>query len=441
MKKEKYFVCNDCGFESQKWFAKCPSCNSIGSAVEFAADIDSIHSEDISASEIKRLDDNVKVPERIVINNNEINSFMNGGLVKGAVYILSGEPGIGKSTFVSQLIDMISKSTLYISGEESSDQVLRRFKRMNIKNKNIGFVFETNVEKIINILEKEKNNFDIVVIDSVQTLRSGDSDSLPGSVLQVRESSRKLTEYVKENNISLIMIGHVNKEGAIAGPKILEHMVDCVLQLELEKSSGLRLLRVTKNRYGSTDEVVLFEMTQTGLNIIEDISKYFISEYSNEPGNVICIIKEGNKLFPIEIQALVSNPVYGSPRRVTSGIPIDRLNMITAVLSKKLKLPVESKDIFINSSGGIKFNDSSADLAIAFSVISSLLDIKTEKPAVCFGEVGLDGNIRNINLLEKRIDFSKRLGFELIISPDSSGKFDVYRANNIRDLLRLFEGE
>jgi len=419
-------------------------CNELESAVEYnTADI-TINTGNLKVPDIVFLDEELPPAKKIPTNFLEIDNVLNGGLVEGAVYLLSGDPGIGKSTFLAQIAKSIQAAEgfiFYVSGEESTEQVIQRFNRLEIKNKNIGLIFENNVDVILNAIEKSNMTPSVIFIDSVQTLKIDSIDSSPGSILQVRESTRKMVEYAKKKNIPIVLVGHVNKEGAIAGPKVLEHMVDCVLQMELEGGSGLRLLKVTKNRYGPTDEVVLFEITQKGLKPIDNINSFFLSDYSNESGNTLTIVKVGQKLLPIEIQALVSNPVYGSPRRVTSGIPLDRLLMIIAVLSKKLKLPLESKDIFVSSAGGLRINDSSMDVAIALSLISSIFDTPLSSSTIAFGEIGLDGRIRGIPLLEKRLELSQKIGFNNIVIPKnlSPRKNSILVAESVKDLIKLFK--
>jgi DNA repair protein RadA/Sms len=443
-KSQKHYVCSNCGYESDKWFAKCPMCNELESAVEYnTADV-SIDTGHLKVPDIVFLDQELPPAKKIPTNFQEIDNVLNGGLVEGAVYLLSGDPGIGKSTLLAQIAKSIQTPEgfiFYVSGEESTEQVVQRFNRLEIKNKNIGLIFENNVDVILNAMEKSNMIPSVIFIDSVQTLKIDSIDSSPGSILQVRESTRKMVEYAKKMNIPIVLVGHVNKEGAIAGPKVLEHMVDCVLQMELEGGSGLRLLKVTKNRYGPTDEVILFEITQKGLKPIDNINSFFLSDYSNESGNTLTIVKVGQKLLPIEIQALVSNPVYGSPRRVTSGIPLDRLLMIIAVLSKKLKLPLESKDIFVSSAGGLRINDSSMDVAIALSLISSIFDTPLSSSTIAFGEIGLDGRIRGIPLLEKRLELSQKIGFNNIVIPKnfSPRKNSIVVAESVKDLIKLFK--
>ncbi|MBM7558500.1 DNA repair protein RadA [Marinitoga litoralis] len=443
-KNQNYFVCSDCGYESTKWFAKCPSCNEWNTAVEYTADISNDNTNiNVEPSEILFLNDEIKEPIKIDTGFKELNEILKGGLVESAVYLLAGEPGIGKSTFLTQLSSNIAekKSVIYVSGEESAEQVFQRFKRIGLKSnkKNIGLVFENSLEKLISLIEKLDNIPDILLIDSIQTIKSYNFSSYAGSVLQVKEVTRYLSEYCKKKGITLIIVGHVTKDGLIAGPKILEHMVDAVLQFELEKTSGLRMLRILKNRYGPTDEILMFEMTQKGLNPISEYTQYFLKDYKNASGNVLTIVKEGSKLIPIEIQALVSKPVYGNPRRVTSGAPLDRLLMIIAVLSKRLRLPIESKDIFLSTAGGFKISDTSSDLAIAYALLSSLFDISTSSSIIVFGEIGLDGNIRNIRDLEKRIEFANKLGIEKIVIPNFKVKYDnVISISNLNDLVKKF---
>jgi DNA repair protein RadA/Sms len=265
--KQKYYVCNECGYESDKWFAKCPICNEMGSAVEFTADINYMDSSTIkndNKNDITYLDSEVEEPERLQIKSSQINKALNNGLVRGAVYLLSGEPGIGKSTLVSQLSDSNNK-VIYISAEESKSQVMQRFKRLGIKNNRIGLIFSNSLESIFKSISKLKERAQILIFDSVQTIKSDDVESNPGSVLQVKECTRRIVEYSKNTGTSSLLIGHVTKEGNVAGPKLLEHVVDCVISFELEKTSGLRMFRINKNRYGPTDEIVLMEMTEKGL--------------------------------------------------------------------------------------------------------------------------------------------------------------------------------
>ncbi|OQY08761.1 MAG: DNA repair protein RadA [Marinitoga sp. 4572_148] len=443
-KNQKYFVCSECGYESTKWFAKCPSCNEWNTAVEFTADVfdDTVKT---TPSEILFLTDNIKEPVKIKTGFKELDDILYGGFVESAVYLLAGEPGIGKSTLLTQISSNIGKDkkVIYVSGEESAEQVFQRFKRLNanahIEKNKIGLVFENSLEKFISLIENLEEKPELLIIDSIQTIKSDKFSSYAGSVLQVKEVTRYLSEYCKKNGITLIIVGHVTKGGIIAGPKILEHMVDSVLQFELEKTSGLRMLRILKNRYGPTDEILMFEMTQTGLKPISEYTHYFLKDYRNTSGNVLTIVKEGSKLIPIEIQALVSKPVYGNPRRVTSGAPLDRLLMIIAVLSKRLRLPFESKDIFLSTSGGFRISDTSSDLAIAYALLSSLFDISTSNPIIVLGEIGLDGNIRNIRDLEKRIEFAKKLGIENIVIPNSKVKSEnTLKIKNLTDLVKRF---
>ncbi|MGM0640134.1 MAG: ATPase domain-containing protein [Thermotogota bacterium] len=442
--KQKYYVCNNCGYESDKWFAKCSICNEMGSAVEFTADIaymDSDKDSNKKHTDITYLDSEIEEPERLKLKSKQINKALNNGLVKGAVYLLSGEPGIGKSTLVSQLSDS-DNTIIYISAEESKSQVMQRFKRLNIQNKNIGLIFSNSLETIFKSISKLKEKPKILIFDSIQTIKSDDVDSNPGSVLQVKECTRRIVEFSKKTETSSLLIGHVTKEGNVAGPKLLEHVVDCVISFEMEKTSGLRMFRINKNRYGPTDEIVLMEMTEKGLFPIDDLTNYFLSDYSNEPGNTLSIIKEGNKLIPIEIQSLVSKPVYGSPRRVSSGINLDKVFMITAVLSKKLKLPVESKDIFLNTSGGFRISDSSIDSAIAFTIISSLFEQTLERSTIFIGEIGLDGKIRNTSHLEKRIEMAKKIGIKNICVSKRAKINDksIIELDNISDIVKMFKG-
>ncbi|AEX86130.1 DNA repair protein RadA [Marinitoga sp. 1135] len=446
-KRQNYFVCSNCGYESTKWFAKCPSCNEWNTAVEFTADLfDDKANINIKTepTELLFLDDEINEPEKLKTGFKELDEVLNGGFVESGVYLLAGEPGIGKSTLLTQISSSVGSENMviYVSGEESAEQVFQRFKRLGIKKdgSKIGLIFENSLERIISVIEKLEEKPTMLIIDSIQTLKSENFSSFAGSILQVKEVTRYLSEYCKKKGITLIIVGHVTKGGIIAGPKVLEHMVDAVLQFELEKTSGLRMLRILKNRYGPTDELLMFEMTQKGLIPISEYTNYFLKDYKTASGNVLTIVKEGSKLIPIEIQALVSKPVYGNPRRVTSGAPLDRLLMIIAVLSKRLRLPIESKDIFLSTSGGFKISDTSSDLAIAYALLSSLFDISTGGSIVVMGEIGLDGNIRNINNLEKRIEFSKKLGIDYIVIPNSKKikNNEHIKISNLSELVKRF---
>ncbi|HPO27793.1 MAG TPA: DNA repair protein RadA [Petrotogaceae bacterium] len=449
MKKKEgktYFICDECGYESQKWFAKCPECNVIGSAVEYTAD--SLYengkaSSDFHEVSVENLNSVTQIVPRIAVGMNELENILSGGLVKGGIYLVSGEPGIGKSTLVTQIFRNTGFPSIYISGEESKDQVFLRFKRLGISGENISIIFDTHLESILKAIESKKLSPRLIVVDSIQTMKTDSFDSIAGSMIQVRECARILTEFGKRHGITVLLIGHVNKEGNIAGPKVLEHIVDCVLQFELEVTTATRCLRVTKNRFGPTDEIAIFEMTQNGLIPIENIGNFFISDYSNQSGNTLSILQQGSKLIPIEVQALVSKPVYGQPRRITSGVALDRVLMITAVLSKKLKLPLESKDIFVNTSGGFRAFDNSTDLAIAVSLLSSLFDIKPSQSTVAIGEIGLDGVVRPVGLNEKRAEFAVKLGIESILVPQkcASKNKKIQIIRDVRDILMMFNQE
>ena len=413
------FVCQQCGAESPKWLGRCPECGEWNSLVETVVPTTKkglmVDREETSLpqklSQIKFVS-----LARMKTGLAEFDRVLGGGLVAGSVILVAGEPGIGKSTLMLQLAEKVGG--LYVSGEESLQQIKIRAERLNIKKENLFFLNETDVD-LINETFKEDNEFKMVVVDSIQTLTTQDLTSSAGSVGQVRECAARLLKIAKRKGLPIFLIGHVTKEGAVAGPKILEHMVDTVLYLEGEKFGSFRLLRTTKNRFGATDEVGVFEMTDKGMLAVENPSKVFLAQrQKGVPGSVIVATMEGTRPVLVEIQALVTQTQLAIPRRIASGIDYNRLQLICAVLAKRLGLPLASFDIFVNVAGGLRIEEPAADLGVALAIYSSFKNLSFDNKTVVFGELGLLGEIRNVSQANQRIKEAKRLGFIKIISPE-----------------------
>lgn len=426
MSAQSLFVCQQCGTEYSKWMGKCTACNSWNSLVETATVTGRNKSKSkssrqslVSKSEIIKLTDiKASQMQRIQTGISELDRALGGGLVNGQVVLIAGEPGIGKSTLLLQLADNIKK-TLYVSGEESSSQVAIRAGRLGIKNKNIDFLESTDVDDVIEQLSINKDKPEVIIVDSIQTMSTSDLTGLAGSVGQVRECAFRLLKYAKQENTPLILVGHVTKEGTVAGPAVLAHIVDTVLWFEGDKKSNLRLLRSVKNRFGATDEVGIFSMEDKGLKSLDNPEKLFLDESSNNvAGSVVSILMEGSRSILVEIQSLVVPTKMAFPRRVAQGIDSKRLEMLLAVLFRRADVPLYDMDVFVNVAGGIKANDPSMDLAICLSVASSFFEKPLPKKFIAVGEVGLSGEIRKVAFQEKRVKDSKRLGFSDAATPD-----------------------
>lgn len=430
-KLKTVYVCQSCEYVSPKWIGKCPSCNSWNSFLEDVEEVGNapknkqtaIAGEPIRINEIQHDEQ-----KRILLPFEEFNRVLGGGLVPGSLILLGGEPGIGKSTLILQtVLHLDNTKVLYISGEESETQIKLRADRIGIKNNNCFIFNETNIEKILETIKKFLP--EIIIIDSIQTVNSENLSSLPGTISQIRQCTMLLQEYAKTAGIPVILIGHINKDGEIAGPMSLEHIVDAVLQFEGDNNHYYRLLRPKKNRFGSTYEIGVFEMLSEGLNEVIDPGNILISdEKSNLSGTAFGTIAEGTRSFMIEVQALVSNTVFAVPQRSANGFDLRRFQMLLAVIEKRLGLQLSKKDIFLNIAGGLKISDTAADLTVIAAVISSNYD-KTINNNTCFiGEIGLSGQIRPVAYLEKRISEAIRLGFSKIFIP-ASHKIELKNAN------------
>ncbi len=424
MAKEKtVYVCSNCGQESPKWVGKCPACGAWNSYVEEVmrkepvgkrpvSGMERLKSKPLTLSEIEAGDE-----PRIDMHDAELNRVLGGGLVPGSLVLIGGEPGIGKSTLVLQtILHMPERRILYISGEESARQLKLRADRLTQQPGNCLIVCETSLEQIY--VHIKNTQPELVIIDSIQTISTETLDSSPGSIGQIRECAASILRFAKESHTSVILIGHINKEGSIAGPKILEHIVDTVLQFEGDQHYMYRILRSIKNRFGSTAELGIYEMRQDGLRQVSNPSELLLSqEHEGMSGVAIASAIEGIRPFLIETQALVSSAVYGNPQRSATGFDTRRMNMLLAVLEKRVGFKLAQKDVFLNIAGGLRVNDPAIDLAVISAILSSNMDTAIE-PLVCMaGEVGLSGEIRPVNRIEQRIGEAEKLGFKQFILP------------------------
>ena len=445
-KIQSAFFCQNCGKQSPKWLGKCPNCNEWNSFVE-----ENITKEKKSSSfksnkiNMPKLLNEIENHEekRIVTNDKELNRVLGGGIVPGSLILLGGDPGIGKSTLLLQFaLSSKSKTILYISGEESEKQIKMRAERINKNSEHCFILTETSTQNIFNQIEKVQP--DVVVIDSIQTIHSNSIESTPGSVSQIRECTSELIKFAKETGTAVFLIGHINKDGAIAGPKILEHMVDTVLQFEGDRNYVYRILRTIKNRFGSASELGVYEMNQLGLREVNNPSEILISERDEATSGVsIAATIEGARPLLVEIQSLVSSAVYGTPQRSATGFDTKRMNMLLAVLEKRCGFKLASKDVFLNITGGIKIEDTAIDLAIVCSILSSDNNIELDT-LICFaGEIGLSGEIRAVKRIEDRIAEAEKLGYkQIIISKYNklSGKkhnISINKCGKIEEVFRL----
>ncbi|NPA87438.1 DNA repair protein RadA [Caminibacter pacificus] len=408
-KQKTVFECIECGYKSAKWMGKCPACGAWDSFVEVSESKTSKTAK--TPSKILKFEEIEKDEiERFSSGDSELDLVLGGGIVPGSLVLIGGSPGVGKSTLMLKLAGNIDKKTLYVAGEESPGQIKIRAERLGIKNKDLYLMPEIVVE---NIIEEIKKGYELVIIDSIQTIYSQNLQSAPGSVSQVREATFELMRAAKETKTPIFIIGHITKEGSIAGPRVLEHMVDTVLYFEGDASKELRILRSFKNRFGSTSEIGIFEMTKEGLKSAKN--KSFFSKKAL-PGSAITVILEGTRPIVLEVQALVSES-YSIPKRSATGFDLARLNMILALLEKKLNLPFNQYDVFINVTGGIKINEPAADLAIIAAIVSSFRNRPISKETVFLGEVSLVGDIREVPGLDLRLKEAASLGFKKAITP------------------------
>ncbi|MFW5888607.1 MAG: DNA repair protein RadA [Patescibacteria group bacterium] len=446
-KIKQIYECSYCGAQSLKWSGRCLECGNWGTMkLQSYTDKEEKkqQAEQTAPAEIFELKNiKQKGPDRMETGIKEVDRVLGGGVVPGSLILLSGDPGIGKSTLTAQIGDGISrrnqKEIFYISGEESAGQVKQRLERLGCDPANIKFISNTNVEKIISSLKDKEPAF--LIIDSIQTLYSSDNPSEPGSVSQIRCLASKFMEFAKENNAAVILIGHITKDGQLAGPKTLEHIVDTVLYLESEATQkSYCLLRGTKNRFGSVNEVGVFEMTGNGFQEIANSSSIFLEDGNeNISGSVISCVMDGSKSFFVDVQALVTKTVFGYPQRKSSGLDVNRLQVLTSVLTKRTNFNLVNQDIVLNIVGGMKVADPALDLSVCLAIVSSFVDKVIPRSTLVLGEVGLGGEIRNIAKPELRLKEAERLGFDRAIVPKTKQKMstnmDVKRVRNIKEAV------
>ena len=444
-KSKSVFVCQSCGQESPKWTGKCSGCNEWNTLVE------QLHNSSKSKQTLYEVQIKKAIPVssineksaiRLLTNDEEFNRVVGGGLVSGSVTLLAGEPGIGKSTLTLKLALSLKKTVLYVTGEESAEQIKLRAKRLKDENKQCYVLNESKLENVIS--EAEKLFPELLIIDSVQTLSMDEIDSVQGSTTQIRHCAEVLIKYAKTKQLPTLIIGHVTKDGSIAGPKILEHMVDTVLQFEGDKNHLYRIVRSTKNRFGNTNEIGIYEMFEDGLKGVKSPNKLLISENTSElSGIAIGCSLEGIRPIMIEIQALSSTATYGTPQRSFNGLDGKRLNMLLAVLEKRGGLKLSQKDIFINVTGGIKINDPAIDLAIICAVLSSNFDFPIPQKTCFIGEVGLSGEIRPVSRINERIKEVVKMGAEYIfvskyakLNKAENGKYQIKKVVKVQEIIQ-----
>lgn len=426
LKSKTVYVCSNCGYDSPKWLGKCPSCGEWNTFVEerIAASPKGkkmglvASSKPVRLSEIESLDE-----PRIPLPSKELNRVLGGGLVAGSLTLIGGEPGIGKSTLLLQnILSVRGRTILYVSGEESATQLKLRADRLGKVADNTFILCETSLEGIFTQIENVKPQ--LLVVDSIQTIASSDIESAAGSVSQVRECAAALLRYAKQSGVPVILVGHINKDGAIAGPKVLEHIVDTVLQFEGDRQYLYRILRAIKNRFGSTNEIGIYEMVERGLREVTNPSEMLLSENRDEDmsGITIGVTTEGVRPFLVEIQALVSSAAYGTPQRSVTGFDQRRLNMLLAVLEKRARFRLGQKDVFLNVAGGFKIADPAMDLAVVAAIMSSNFDVSIPRSTIFIGEVGLSGEIRTITRVDQRVLEAQKLGFEKVFVPKGNLK-------------------
>lgn len=429
-KTKTVYICSNCGADSPKWIGKCPNCGEWNTYVEETVVKESpaarrgaaAFSSSTKPRPVLLRDISAEKEERLDMKDEELNRVLGGGLVRGSLVLIGGEPGIGKSTLILQTVLKLPElRVLYVSGEESSKQLKMRADRIDPDNQNCLILCETNLEQIFAHVENVKP--DLLVVDSIQTVFTENVESSPGSITQVRECSAAILKYAKESGVPVLLIGHINKEGSIAGPKVLEHIVDTVLQFEGDQHYMYRILRSIKNRFGSTAELGIYEMRQDGLRQVSNPSELLLTQnHEGLSGVAIAAAIEGIRPFLIETQALVSTAVYGTPQRSATGFDIRRMNMLLAVLEKRAGFKLAQKDVFLNIAGGLRVNDPAIDLAVLSAVLSSSLDISIETGVCMAGEIGLSGEIRPVNRIEQRIMEAEKLGFSRIIIPFNNMK-------------------
>lgn len=436
------FVCSNCDAQFPKWNGRCLECGSWGTLTEQVTDSREEQKEagkKLGGAEVIDLDKiEVRSLKRLKTNISEIDRVLGGGLVPGSLVLLSGEPGIGKSTLVAQIASAAGRGcvTIYVSGEESATQIKARLSRLNCELSNLKFISETNIEKIISSAAKIKP--DILIIDSIQTVYSALIPAEAGGISQIRAAAVKFLELAKENDMAIFLIGHITKDGQVAGPKSLEHIVDTVLYLESETNNNYCLLRATKNRFGPINELGVLEMTDLGFKEVKNPSLVFVEGGTeNISGSVIGCVIEGTRPFLVDLQALVTKTIFGYPQRKTSGFDLNRLQVLSAVISKRTKINLISQDIILNVVGGLKISDPALDLAACAAIISSQLNKNFDRRTLVLGEVGLGGEVRSVFKLEQRLKEAERLGFTAAIVPEAAGVNEEKKTSEKLKLIKV----
>jgi len=432
-KVQTRYVCQHCAYASPRWVGRCPNCSEWNTFVEELSRKTSARpaSAPSAVAAVSLAEVDSAADERIPSSIGEVDRVLGGGIVRGSVVLVGGDPGVGKSTLMLQLAaGLKNQVVLYISGEESARQIKLRADRLRVRDASkLLILSETNVDTISAVIERSPP--DLIIVDSIQTMFRPQFESSPGSVAQVREASALFTRFAKERGIPVFLIGHVTKEGVIAGPKVIEHLVDTVLQFEGERQYSYRILRAIKNRYGSTNEIGVFEMREAGLEEVKNPSEVFLSERSfGSSGSAVVASIEGTRPILIEVQALVTSTSYGVPQRNTTGFDYRRLGLLIAVLEKRLGMALGQFDVFVNIAGGIRVDEPAVDLGIGMSIISSLRDTAIDAQTVTVGEIGLSGEVRTVGQIEKRVQEAAKLGFQRIIVPNNNLK-GLQRVNGI----------
>lgn len=451
--KTSAFFCQNCGYESAKWMGQCPGCKEWNTFVEELVDRKALsgsgkrkpasEAKPVPLSSIVASDE-----ERVSTNMKELDRVLGGGIVRGSLVLVGGDPGIGKSTLLLQVCRNLSAqglSVLYVSGEESLQQIKIRAERIGTFTDHLQLLCETNLELIREVVERQKPQ--IVVIDSVQTMYNESVGSAPGSVSQVREATSVLMQIAKGMDISIFIVGHVTKEGVVAGPRVLEHMVDTVLYFEGDRHESYRILRGVKNRFGSTNEIGVFEMRTEGLAEVENPSEYMLSgKPADASGSVVACSVEGTRPILLEIQALICHSYFNNPRRTATGTDFNRVNLLLAVLEKRLGMQLSDCDAYVNIAGGIRMNEPAIDLGIVLATISSELDLTIDEKTICFGEVGLSGEVRGVTMAEQRVAEAAKLGFKRCILPSvclgaakSVKGIELVGVSNVKEALEAIQ--
>ena len=452
-KKIVYF-CQECGYESSKWMGQCPGCKAWNTLVEetistkkgTSSGIGSFQNSGKRPEPVRLKDISLSEDERQLTKIGELDRVLGGGIVPGSLVLVGGDPGIGKSTLLLQVcrnLAMSGNSVLYISGEESLRQIKLRAERIGEFNENLQLLCETNLETIREVIERKKP--DMVVIDSIQTMFHEDISSAPGSVSQVRESTNILMQIAKGQGVSIFIVGHVTKEGNVAGPRVLEHMVDTVLYFEGDRHASYRILRAVKNRFGSTNEIGVFEMQQSGLSEVENPSEYMLNgRPENASGSVVVCLLEGTRPIMVEIQALVCDSNFGMARRTAAGTDYNRVNLLMAVLEKRAGIHMSGSDAYVNVAGGIKVSEPALDLGIVMALVSSFKNRAIDEKTVIFGEVGLAGEVRAVSQAQQRVNEAVKLGFKTCILPGvclknikKNDKIEIIGVNNVQEAIKL----